>query len=302
MTGKGQTRRRQEIWEDEYRANPYLVGKPMSHLIDRFRYLVESQSTLTEDGMLGFEAEKRLAIWHLSRLAHLFMEFRDRGGIPAGIEFKLPKLTHPETPPGVVAYRSRKRPEPGQLFKFGKRQWLRSMLEQGSIRFAPASSYRDASLNTAIKDDELGFTYFPGRSGLPLTKLPGPLGADWVHMRHPSDFYVQCFSLRFAPRLFDDFEADSCLIIYDANEFGRRLLGALRARFPGWFTIAFGMTYIDPDNPGDEQILLPTAKHMKYIYQQEQRILCHPRIPINQLDAITFAVTPLGDIAEVVSV
>lgn len=121
-------------------------------------------------------------------------------------------------------------------------------------------------------------------------------------MRHPSDFYVQCLSLRFAPRLFDDFEADSCLIIYDAKEFGRRVMGALRTRFPDWFVTSFGMTYIDPDNPGDEPILLPTAKHMRYIYQQEQRILCHPRMPVRRLDAIMIESGPLGDIAEVVSV
>lgn len=302
MSEQGQTRKRQEIWEAEYRANPYLAGKPLSHLVDRFRYLVESQATLTESGQLEFEVEKQLAIWHLSRLTHLFMEFGARGGIPAGIEPKLPTLTHPEAPRGVVAYRSRKRPEPGQLFKFGKHRWLLPMLEQGSIRFAPASSYRDASLNAAIQDDELGFTYFPGKAGPPLTKLPQPGGTDGVHMRHPSDFYVQCLSLRFAPRLFDDFEADSCLIIYDAKEFGRRVMGALRTRFPDWFVTSFGMTYIDPDNPGDEPILLPTAKHMRYIYQQEQRILCHPRMPVRRLDAIMIESGPLGDIAEVVSV
>lgn len=300
MSHTGQTRRRQEVWEDEYRANPYLAGKPMSHLIERFRYVTEGQVTLTESGQLGFEVEKRLVIWHLSRLTHLFMEFGARGGIPTGIGPKLPKFAHPEVPRGVVAYRSRKRPEPGQLFKFGTRNRLLPILEQGSLRFAAASSYRDASLNAAIQDDELGFTYYPAKSVPKLSKLPHPGGADWVHMRHPSDFYVQCLSLRFAPRLFDDFEADSCLIIYDANEFGRRVLGALRAKFPDWFVTAFGITYIDPDNLGDEPILLPTAKHMRYIYQQEQRILCHPRTRISQLDPISIEVGPLVGIAEIV--
>ncbi len=295
------TRRRQEVWEEEYRANPYLADKPEAHLIERFRYLIESQSTLTERGQLGMEVDdRRLAIWHLSRLTHMFMEFGSRGGIPPGIQPKLPNLTHPEIPKGVVAYRARKRPEIGQLFKFGKQRWLESMIEQGSIRFAPASSYRDPSLNAAIQDDELGFTYYPGKSGPPLGKLPRPAGADWVHVRHPSNYYVQCLSGRFAPRLFDDFEADSCLIIYDGKEFGRRVLPSLEAKFPGWFVTAFGMTYIDPDNPGDEPINLPAAKHMKYIYQQEQRILCHPRTPMQNLAAINIEVGPLTDIAELV--
>jgi len=301
MPEPDQTRKRQEIWEEEYRKHPYLAGNPEAHLIERFRYLIESQVTLTDSGQLGFEVEKRLAIWHLSRLTHLFMEFNSRGGIPAGIDPKLPNLTHPEIPKGVLAYRSRKRPEPGQLFKFGQREWLLSMKEQGSIRFAPASSYRDASLNATIQDDELGFTYYPSKAGPPLAKLPHPAGTDWVALRHPSDFYVQCLSLRFAPRLFDDFPGGSCLIIYDAQEFGRRVLGALKARFPDWFVTAFGMSYIDPDNPGDEPILLPRAKHMRYIYQQEQRILCHPRTPIAKLEAVTVEVGPLTGLAELVT-
>jgi hypothetical protein len=63
------------------------------------------------------------------------------------------------------------------------------------------------------------------------------------------------------------------------------------------------MTYIDPDNPGDEPILLPRAKHMRYIYQQEQRILCHPRIPVAKLaEPITVEIGPLTPFAELVSV
>ncbi len=101
--------------------------------------------------------------------------------------------------------------------------------------------------------------------------------------------------------MFDDFEADSCLIIYDPNEFGRRVLEALRLRFSDWFVTAFGMTYSDPDNPGDESILLPRAKHMRYIYQQEQRTFCHPRTPVAKLEPITVEIDPLTPFAELLS-
>ena len=55
-------------------------------------------------------------------------------------------------------------------------------------------------------------------------------------------------------------------------------------------------------DPGDEPILLPRAKHMRYIYQQEQRILCHPRTPVGKLEPITVEVGPLSTFAELVSV
>jgi hypothetical protein len=160
------------------------------------------------------------------------------------------------------------------------------MLEQGSIRFAPASSYRDASLNAAIQDDELGFTYYPGKAGLPLTKLPHPdrnrLGRNATPERllravpQPAVCTATIRRLR-GGQLPDHLRPERIRAAGSCE--------ALRMRFPDWFVTAFGMTYIDPDNPGDEPILLPRAKHMRYIYQQEQRILCHPRTPVGEAGA-----------------
>jgi hypothetical protein len=73
-------------------------------------------------------------------------------------------------------------------------------------------------------------------------------------------------------------------------------------RCPDWFVTALGMTYIDPDNPGDEPILLPRTKARRYIYQQEQRMLCHPRTPVAKLEPIIVEIGPLTLFAEVVSV
>lgn len=65
MPEQSQTRRRQEVWEEEYRKHPHLAGKPLPHLVERFCYLTQAMLTLTEGGQLGFELEPRLAIWHL---------------------------------------------------------------------------------------------------------------------------------------------------------------------------------------------------------------------------------------------
>lgn len=299
-----QPRTRQQVWEEEYRANPYLAGKPEAHLIERFRYLMENHTTLTDTGQLGFENEPRLIRWLLAKLTHTMVEFGSRGGLPAGMlaAARLPTTTYPAIPRGTLAYRQRKRPEPGQAFKFGKFRWLEAILKTGSIRFAPASCYRDASLNQAIRDDELTFTYFPARSASPLQKLPHPAGADWVQMRHPSNYYVQCLTNRFAVGMFDSFEADSCLLIYDAKAFGQRVLSALRAVRPGWIVGAIPLTYIDPDDPGDQPIVIPGVKHMKFVYQQEERLVCHPPQPITTLEPIMVEAGPLTDIAEIVRI
>lgn len=194
------TRTRQQVWEDEYRANPYLAGKPESHILERFRYLIQCTTTLTETGQIGFETRERLMPYLLRRQSHIQMELGSRGGVPehAISREDLPKVTHPEKPAGTRAYQERKRPEVGQLFKFGERRWLQAMLERGSIRFAPASSYSSPTFNNAIRDDELTFTYYPGEKSPPLKVLRHHPETDWMQIRHPSDFYLQCFTDRFA--------------------------------------------------------------------------------------------------------
>jgi hypothetical protein len=295
-------RTRQEMWEEYYRSNPYLRGKPESHLIERFGYLVHNLVSATESKQLGLVTERRMIEWLMSRLTHMFMEFSARGGIPAHAreKIRLPNLAESRAPAGARAYNSRARKEPGQAFKFGKLHWLQRMLGTGEIRFLPASAYSDPSLNQAIRDDELTFTYFPAKSSPALKGLPRVLGADWMRQRHPSDYYVQCFSCAFALRLFDDFEADACLIVYDGREFARRVVGALTKKFPGWISAGISITYIDPDDPGDGEIVIPAVKHMKYFYQQEQRFISHPRTSIARLDPITIEIGSLSDIAELI--
>ncbi len=302
MSAPATKRTRQNMWEEQYRANPYLRGKPESHLIERFGYLSDNLMSVTESGQLGFVTERRMMDWLWSRMTHMFMEFNERGGIPlhARDAIKIPNLAESRSPAGARAFNTRTRKETGQAFKFGKEKWLRSMLDYGAIRFAPASSYSDPSLNAAIRDDELTFTYFPAKSSPLLKGLAQLPNADWMQRRHPSDYYVQCLASTFALRLVDDFEADACLIVYDGLEFGRRVVDALRARFPGWIIGGVPITYIDPDNPGDGEIVIPAAKHMKYLYQQEQRFICHPRTPIPKLNEFMLQVGSLGDIAELI--
>jgi hypothetical protein len=298
---------RKEFWRDAYRANRYLAQKPESHLAERFRYLNECITTLTDSGQLGFEGRSKLGLWLWAKVTHTLYEFELRGlGLPAGMlaGAALPNTTYPIRPKGVDAYANRKRNEEGQLFKFGKRKRIESMLLQGEFKFAGASTYQDPSLNPAIRDDELDFTIYPALGGKDLPAGINPMpGSDWIKMRHPTDYYVQCFSTKYALRLFDDFPGGSCLVIYDGKEFGRRLLPVLRAQFPNWIVGSVPVSYIDPDDPGRDPIVIPAAKHMKYAYQNEERIVCHPRTDFSQnLPPIVIQIGSLEDIAEMITI
>lgn len=301
---------RHEVWRESYRANRYLNGKPEAHLRERFRYIVETILTLTDAGKIGFQSYPKLGAWLWARLTHTMEEFSLRGmGLPPDMLDRtgLPKTTVPNRPKAVDAYGRRKRKEPGEVFKFGKRKRIEAMLMLGEFRFAGASIYQDPSLNAAVRDDELDFTIFPsaGSKNLP-PELAAPPGMGWgrAKIKHPTDYYVLCLGRQWAPRLFDDFAAEACLIVYDGKEFGRRLIPMLKGRLPNWTVGSVSCSYIDPDDPGSAPIVIPVAKHMKYAYQVEERVICHtPRGESHaSLPPFTVQLGSIEDIAEMIVV
>lgn len=107
---------RQEHWRGAYRANRYLAQKPEAHLCERYRYLTECITTLTDSGQMGLEGRSKLGLWLWAKVTHTLLEFELRGlGLPAGMLERavLPKTTFPNRPKGAAAYNNRKRKEGG---------------------------------------------------------------------------------------------------------------------------------------------------------------------------------------------
>jgi len=266
--------------------------------------------TLSGDGKIGVEGTDGPGHWLWERFTHTQHEFELRGmGPPAGFlaQAHVPRHCPQGQPPESECYQKRRRPEPGQLFKYGKKRDLESALNDGILRFSGASTYSDPSLNPAIQDDELSFTIFPtsphdglakcGVCGFPLLQKDGS-----VSLTHPTDYYVQCFSQRYSLRMFEDFGVDSCLVVYDAKAYLSRFMEALRRRFPDWITTSVPVSYVDPDDPGSDPLPIPLAKHIRYVYQCEGRMICHPKAErIAKLDPVMISVGPLSDIAEIVT-
>jgi hypothetical protein len=148
-------------WRHDYRLDRYLEHLSLDELEQRVRDIFTNVSVLSEDGKLSLPpVEKGTGYW-MQLFTHVLEEFALRGhwvrpGFLKGTPMPIP--TWPEMPRAARAVSGRLF-EPGKfLFKFGKREHLRSTLENGTIRLAPASSYSDPSLNYAIRDDELHFT------------------------------------------------------------------------------------------------------------------------------------------------
>jgi len=91
------------------------------------------------------------------------------------------------------------------------------------------------------------------------------------------NFYVFCMACDWDPKLFTDFEADTCLIIKDAEHFASRIEIAAAPQLPGWYFHHNPVEYFDPYEMGiSEHIDAGMYKDFRFAYQREYRFLWSP--------------------------
>jgi hypothetical protein len=216
------------------------------------------------------------------------------------------KPTHPETPPAKKAIDSIGGIRPGRLYKFGKRQHLEPMLKKGYIRIAPASLYSDPSLNPAIKDEELSFSIKVRSKDVKDEDMHGneipAFGNVEISFESKSNYYVSCFAANYTYREFDDFEANSCIVIHEPRKFTKRLLSKVRLIKPKFRAFASHVNYIDPLNHFSGGINVFLAKHFRYAYQNEYRLIWIPEIPEKDLEPFFIEIGDMSRFAEIVHI
>lgn len=194
---------------------------------------------------------------------------------------------------GAIPWGRIPKPTGGKLFKFGEAKYLRPAFENGRLRIACTSSYGDSSLNSARRDGDEGRTILrPSTTGLKITftdesgkTIFGPVERGnkqiAVEIGGDQDSFVWCCSLTYEPRLFVDFHADSCLVIHDEKEFGKRLNIGMLEKIPTLPGMRGSrVRYYDPFLPDDtleEMLSTPLSlflfKDLRYAYQAEYRFL-----------------------------
>ena len=218
---------------------------------------MNNMSILTPEGKIGLlpigpDGERWMILF-----THILEEYGSRGCMLPNISgMPFPKPTVPDFPQAALALKKVQVPDPGQtLIKLGKRVHMQELHEKGRLRVSPASSYLDPSLNYAVNDDELEFTQVTPGSEITITymdektgemKSANPIGEVSSTTRLTTNFYVYCMTHALDYRLFDDFGADSCVIVRDPSAFCTRLQGAVMTQFPNWLCQFRSVKYIDP--------------------------------------------------------
>lgn len=246
---------------------------------------------------------------------HILEELTIRGGgFSEGFlkDATLPNPSWPDIPKSVVAQEKAKvESDKPQLFKFGKKCHLEKMREFGHVRIAPASFYGDPSLNYAIRDDELSFTLetHPGeiriqkidkRSGQPEFDIE-PVSNVSMTMPYPTDYWVFCMALSYPLRAFDDFEADACLVVNDCGQFVERLTRAMAGRTGMESAQVGSVDYLDPLTSKPNDVKPFFAKHFRYAYQEEFRMVWAPSAPVSKLEPVLLELGSIKSISEILT-
>jgi hypothetical protein len=284
------SRGERELWRRQYHIRPYLEDASDDELADRFPTIIQNMTTPTERGQIGALPREPHGKYWYRLYVELEEAYRMRDGTPPRVldGARLPRPTYPVPPRALEALRSITTPEPGTyLVKYGARKHMTDLYEKGQLLVSPANSYRDPSLNTAIRDDELTVSGVALKSELRIgipdknTGEPifeaAPLSNVVCTATSIKNYFVYCVSSILDMRLFDDFGYDACVIFSDPADFIRRVQYAIEHHCGGWLTDHQLVRYIDPYNwRREEQSDVFFAKHFRYWYQHEYRITWLP--------------------------
>jgi hypothetical protein len=303
--------KRREAWQLDYRGDPYLHHLPLGDLNERFLSLVTNETYINDEIKISFRDFTHGGEYWFPIITHVFEEFRRRArSLPPRQGSIVPRVDYPGLTAAVGPFKISKRTYPNVIVRYGKREHMRELFEEGQLQVSPASTYDADSFNAAIRDDELRLAvYRKSRlftrvyDHLGYTLIPsGPKHGRFIEtLTASTNYYVYCMTMERSLRLFGDFGYDACVIIHDPARFIRRLGAAgLNELGDGWSWFARPLGYIDPLRPPDSQLNIVHCKHFRFAYQSEFRFVWLPPTPVAELHPFKIQIGSIRDISTLI--
>ncbi len=307
---RGNLRWDQIILED-YLRNRYMTDLRDEQLDRRIGDIAANIHEINTDGLISLDKENPLNFYWLAR----FQEARAEKSLRLGTDISgwPPGYINRDLLPGSLNNGQLTRREilkpPASLtrpflVKYSDRKFIENALQYGRIKISPASSYKDSSLNTAIKDEELvrEINFDPGQFDIyhsDQESFPSSSTRKLIHKKINTDYYVYCTASKLSTRLLYDFEKEAALVIHNPNIFLQRLDNAMKLKFRNWRPVVEYVQYYDPLQVTPREIDVLLWKHFRYAYQKEVRVAWWPPQPIPKLGPVLVELGPLSDIAEI---
>lgn len=308
--------KRHEFWRQQYRADRYMETLSVEDFVERGKDIMANFLTLEENLKIGVLQIDKAGEYWIKTWTHIMEECVLRKYVhpyPFGNQLndlQVPKHDWPGIGKAITAFKELNIKDGSFLAKYSKNDYLLETLKEGKICINPASSFSDPSLNRAVRDFELELKFYNKRkakeetlsnNSSDLESQIKSIGDDGHTIKSNTDYFVYCLSSCWAPRLFGDFEANSCLIIKQPESFVRRLMQALTAKFPTWHGIGTNVKYIDPLRSSKEGVNIFYSKQFRFAYQKEYRVAWYPKDPKEKLDHFFVSLGNLEDICELIN-
>lgn len=291
-------------WRKEYSKNRYLKHLSQKQLDERGKYLIENITTLEPNGKIGARPVNSVVGYKLWMLfTHSLQELVHRNSFFSEmflLESYLPKSNIELRDRLVQVFNLYNKNKP-HLIKYGKMEWIKTQ------KVSLASTFNDPSLNLARVDDEMKVVFLPDPNEVQLTQMNGTpingiLSAE-IHLAIDRDYYIYCTSHTFDYRLFNDFEADCCLFIYDSERFSTDLLNAVETAVAVEDYAYKKVSYFDPVKPDKmyKDVSIEFHKHIRYLYQNEYRHVFIPTQNKPLKKSLFLRLPKLNEYSEVIS-
>lgn len=299
-----------DIWKFQYMEKRYLEHVSQEELIVRENDIVANVTFLKDDLSRGVYPAW-VELWAHVQVEWALRENRQPKPLVDRIkDEKLPSSDRPGLLEAVKTFKSMSIKEGTYWVKYGKYEHLKDTLSEGKLRISPASFYDDPSLNSAQRDSELELSYFSLGSEVTIQTINSNIGqsdGSFKPLRNvqytissQTDYYVCCLCMTFDQRIFSDFLYDCALIIKDPQKFLEKIIRAFKDRLPTYRRAAQPVRYFDPFNSNPRSFPVHFAKHFRFSYQKEYRIIWVPPSHDEAFDYVNVEMGNLEDICEVI--
>jgi len=264
-----------EFWEFQYQVYRYLERVTDGLLIERYKDILRNMKALISRDRDAIPIQSHLSSWYWFR-----KEYQTR------LEFALRDVSLPVASPHDITFNNEvmgapirpRHPNAGDvLFRYDKRPHIEKLAHEGQIRIRPASDFQQMERDRARQDEECSKKSFLAGAHARITTQDGrniPILGNVEQTVSMPNYYVFCMACDWDPELFTDFEADTCMVIKDAELFARRIEISAASQLPGWYFHHSLVQYFDPyERLRNEYFDAGISKNFRFAYQREYRFL-----------------------------
>lgn len=282
---------RSDSWYLRYYREPYMDTFTAEQFNARWVDIQDNILRLNANGKVGPPDPRKDPIW-MERFTDLIAESQFRGGISSKLDKGIMLQHFVANTSGKVNNIDAALWEKNYIFRFGQKKYNYQSLNEGKIRLIRSGRYSANDMNRAQKDDENTFTFsvmpaflkgVDGMSGLTSFDQAASEGGVHVEFTSNKEYLVWCAAASYDARLPYAFDSDSVLIIHDRKRFERETAKAL-LRFNSELKVRCGkVRYFDPFIDLERTLDIPFAKHFRFSYQDEYRVVAEGARPPEEL-------------------